>query len=61
MFDEEELPKIKKQALSPLKLDDLSVADMNEYIASLKEEIVRVEKAIAQRANVRGAAEALFS
>lgn len=60
MFDEEELRKPKKSGFTPLKLDDLSVTDMQEYIACLKEEIERVEKAIAQRANVKGAAEALF-
>lgn len=61
MFDEEELPKMKKQGFNPLKLDDLSVTEMQEYIGVLKQEIERVEKAISQRASVRGAAEALFS
>lgn len=60
MFDEEELRKPKQTGFVPLKLDDVSVTDMQEYIACLKEEIVRVEKAITQRASIKGAAEALF-
>lgn len=41
-------------------LGALSVADLHAYVAALQGEIERVRAEIARRADVRGAAEALF-
>ncbi len=50
-------------ALAKIGKDDLysmSVADLEERIASLKAEIARCEKAIADRGSTKSAAEKLF-
>ena len=60
MFDEEEKPKPKQVAAQPLKLDDMSVDAMREYIAWLDQEKSRVEAEVAKRAKVKNAAEAFF-
>ena len=36
----------RKQTKKPKPLDDMSVADLKEYVAALQAEIVRVEAAI---------------
>ena len=41
-------------------LERMSVVELETYIAELRAEIVRVEAALAQRRDVRSAAEALF-
>jgi uncharacterized small protein (DUF1192 family) len=45
----------KKKDLTPL-----SIAELEEYIAMMEAEIVRVREAIAAKRNQRGGAESLF-
>ncbi|GGG40996.1 hypothetical protein GCM10010964_30800 [Caldovatus sediminis] len=68
MFDDEE-ERLRRQAaasakgrrgLEPAVLDGWSVAEMRDYVAALRAEIVRTEAAIAAREAQRGAADALF-
>lgn len=59
MFVDEEI-KPQKAAGLPRNLENLSVADMQEYIAELKIEIFRTEAEIGRRGNHKNAAEALF-
>lgn len=58
MFDEE-LPK-KKPGFSPLKLDDMSVGELQDYIALLNDEIERVKADIAKKGSARAAADQFF-
>lgn len=51
-------PQVPK--LAPLDFDVMSVEQLQEYVASLKEEIARAEEAIAAKTSARGAAEAVF-
>lgn len=60
MFDEDDLPKKPAPVFSPAKLDLLSVAQMQAYIADMEGEIARVEREIGKRGDHRSAAEALF-
>ncbi len=48
------------QRFEPLNLEDMSIDDLQEYIATLKAEIERVEADIAGKQSQMGAAEALF-
>ena len=58
---EEDLPRPKKQFVPGQKLDDLSIADLDEAIADLRAEIARLETAKAQKSSHMSAAEALFA
>lgn len=60
MFDEDDLPRKPAPVFSPAKLDLLSVAQMQDYIADMKLEIARAELEISKRGDHRNAAEALF-
>jgi uncharacterized small protein (DUF1192 family) len=60
MFDED-LPRPKKQFVPGQKLDDLSIADLDEAIADLQAEITRLESAKAKKSSHMSAAEALFA
>lgn len=57
---EEEEVRIRPKAGIGCDLAGLSVEDLAAYIQALKAEILRVEGELARRADVRGAAEALF-
>lgn len=59
--DEDEIAKIKRPQEFPRKLDDMSVAMMEEYIAELESEIARVRAEIDKRGGVKAKAEAFFS
>ena len=48
------------QRFEPLNLEDMSIEELDEYIAQLKAEIERVEADIAAKQSQFGAAEALF-
>lgn len=58
MFDEE-LPK-KQTADFPRNLETMSVAELNDYIADLKDEITRVEADIAKKKASQDAAASIF-
>lgn len=60
MFDEEDLPKRPAPVFNAARLDLLSVAQMQEYIAHMQAEIARVQAEIDTRGKHRLAAEALF-
>ena len=58
-IDPEELePKKKKPA--PRNLDDLGIAELNDYIAELQSEIERTRGAIARKQGHKSGAEAFF-
>jgi uncharacterized small protein (DUF1192 family) len=58
-MDEEELAPRRKV---PVKKDltPLSIAELEEYIAEMETEILRVREAIAAKRRQRGGAESLF-
>lgn len=58
MFDED-LPKPKTNEF-PRNLESLSVADLDEYITELREEIARVEDDKAKKQASQDAAVAIF-
>lgn len=53
-------PKPKAEIVVGAKLDDLSVADLEERIVALRDEIARVEREIAGKRARAAAADALF-
>lgn len=57
MFDDD-LPSTAKPAAKPL--DGLSVEELEEYIAQLEAEIVRVREVLERKRRHRGSADALF-
>lgn len=57
---EEEEPRLQPPAGLGRDLRTLSVADLEGYIATIRDEIARVEAELVRRQDVRGAAEALF-
>lgn len=59
MFADEEIKPQKGEGL-PRNLENLSVTDMQEYIAELKLEIFRTEAEIGRRGSHKLTAEALF-
>lgn len=59
MFEDDEEAVRARQAGQP-KLDDMSVEEMTEYIASLEAEIERVKAEIAQRTQHIQAAAQIF-
>ena len=58
ILDDDFDPKTKKVKLRVL--DNMSVPELKEYIAQMKEEILRVEADIAKKEKSKSAAEALF-
>lgn len=58
MFDEDIDPKTKR--LKPRVLDSLSVADLENYIADMQAEILRVESDIAKKRAHKDAISGLF-
>jgi uncharacterized small protein (DUF1192 family) len=58
-IEEEDLPR-KRQVLERPRFDGWDVAQLQDYIAELKDEIARAEAAIGARNDHRSAAEAFF-
>jgi uncharacterized small protein (DUF1192 family) len=58
-MDEEDLPQSKKPA-PPKDLTLLGIAELEDYVARLRNEIARAEAEIAEKRKHRGGAEALF-
>lgn len=58
MFDDDLDPKTKR--LKARLLDTMSVPELKDYVAQMKEEISRVEADIAKKEKSKSAAEALF-
>ena len=50
----------KQRGFEPLKLDNLAIKELREYIDQLKAEIERVEADIVGKQSLLGAAEQLF-
>jgi uncharacterized small protein (DUF1192 family) len=59
MFDDE-LPKKKKTHEVGMLIDAMSVGELEERIGLLREEIARLEAAIAQRQRDKAAADLFF-
>ena len=59
LFDEE-LPKRKTELVIGEDLSRLSIAELQERIATLKTEIARVEETLGHKHASQGAAEAFF-
>jgi uncharacterized small protein (DUF1192 family) len=60
MAEEEDLPVRKPRRLTPLALDALGVAELQDYIAELRAEIDRVAADIDGKRRHRSAADAFF-
>ncbi len=60
MAEDEDLPVRKPRRLTPLVLDTLGVAELQDYIAELQAEIDRVEADIHGKRRHRSAADAFF-
>jgi uncharacterized small protein (DUF1192 family) len=58
--DEEAAPKRPATRLEPLALDQLGIAELQEYIVELRTEIGRVEVTIAGKKDHRSVADAFF-
>lgn len=59
MLDDEPVKKLVPHAVG-MPIDTMSVDELTKRIAMLREEIVRLEKAIAARQQSKSAAESLF-
>ena len=59
MFDDD-LPKPSLSMFSPCNLEDLSVADLDEYIGELENEILRVKGDIQKKKSSQDAAASVF-
>ena len=59
MFDDDGVRKPKGHEVG-MPIDTMSVGELEERIALLKGEIVRLEEAIGARKNTRAAADSLF-
>ena len=57
-----DMDDLEPRKANPVKrnLEEMSIADLNEYIQEMKEEIVRVQKAIEKKENARSGAESVF-
>jgi uncharacterized small protein (DUF1192 family) len=60
MREDDDLPRPKPARLVKPVLDLWGVAELEAYIAELKEEIARVEADIARKGSARAAADAFF-
>lgn len=58
-FDLDELLPARKPS-KPVDLAGLSIDDLNDYIAAMEAEIVRVRAAIRDKQDVQAAAQAFF-
>ncbi len=59
MFSDDDLdPKTKRLKARPL--DNMSVPELKDYVAQLKEEIIRAEADMAKKEKSKAAADALF-
>lgn len=58
MFEDEFTPRTKAQTLK--NLDDMGIAELEEYIAGLRDEILRAEKEIEKKKAVRDRASSIF-
>lgn len=58
MFDD--IPKPKPESVFPRVIDDLSVADLEEYISELEAEIKRVQGNIEKKKSSQDAAASFF-
>lgn len=58
MFDD--LPRPKPATEFPRKLDNMSVEELQDYIAALREEITKVEADIRKKQASRDAAASVF-
>jgi uncharacterized small protein (DUF1192 family) len=59
MFDDEGVKKPKGHEVG-MPIDSMSVSELEERIAMLREEIARLELAIAAREKTRAAADSVF-
>ena len=59
MLEDEDLAA-QKQPPKKKDLTPLSIAELEDYIAAMEEEILRVREAIAAKRKQRGGAESLF-
>jgi len=59
MVDDDDKPRMKE--LMPDDLSDLSIEELQDWIAFMKAEISRAEEGIQAKKNVRSGADALFS
>ena len=59
MFDDDEVKKPKGHEVG-MPIDTLSVDELTDRIALLKEEITRLEAAIAARKQTKAAADSIF-
>jgi len=59
MFDDNEVRKPKGHEVG-MPIEAMSVAELEERIRMLRDEITRLEAAIAARRNTRAAADSLF-
>ncbi len=60
MFEDENAAKPKAIFMPGQDVSLMSIADLKETIASLKEEIMRLEAAITAKQGTRASAESLF-
>jgi uncharacterized small protein (DUF1192 family) len=60
MSIEDDLPRPKPARLTPPVLDGMGVVELNDYVAELEAEIVRVKAEIARKSTHRAAADAFF-
>ena len=60
MFKDENAPKPKLVFVPGQDVSLMSIADLTEVIASLKDEIIRLEAAISAKQGTRATAESLF-
>jgi uncharacterized small protein (DUF1192 family) len=59
MFEDEDIAA-QKQAPKKKDLTPLSIAELEDYIAEMEAEILRVREALAAKRRQRGGAESLF-
>ncbi len=59
-MEEDDRQRPARQLLARPKLDDLGIAELDSYIAALREEILRAEAEIARKRGHRSSAEAVF-
>ncbi len=60
MFDDENAPKPKAVFVPGQDVSLMSIADLTDTIAALKDEIIRLEAAIKDKQGTRASAESLF-
>ena len=59
MFNDD-LPKAKPEALFPRDIENLSVAELKDYVVELEDEITRVETDIKKKQASKDAAASFF-